>query len=682
MTFAAAVPGPDGQPLDQIRLAGVTATGHHGVLAHERTDGQVFSADVVLHLDTRAAASSDDLAQTVSYADVAHEVHDVLAGSPADLVETVAERIAAVVLAHPAVQAVDVRVHKPQAPIPVPFDDVAVVVRRDRSRPAVVPAAPAAQPAEAPAVAAAAPESSQPEPSQPEPLHPEPPQPEPAHPEPPHAPVPPAPVVAATAAEPVAPTPPADPLDATPAEPVEAVLALGANLGDAQVTLRQAVTDVDRLPGVQVMEVSPLARTAAVGGPEQPDYLNAVLVVRTTLSPRDLLRSTQQVEALHGRVREERWGPRTLDVDIVQYGTLVASAPDLELPHPRAQERAFVLVPWAEVAPDALLGGRGGGPVGQLAVTAPDRAGIRWLALDWLTGPTQSTGQVSVGSDPAPSSPVPQSAPQGHDDAAYPAEAPEGTSGGAPVVAPAGEPYSEPYSEPYAEPYADPYTEEQQPAPEVAHPHAEPSAEPRREDPPAEARAAHDHPFGGSPFGPPEPEHPRAPRPFAPFATVTPDVAPHAPVPPAPDSSGPVSSGPVPSAPVPPAPAPPITSSFAPPAAPPTPAPEAYVPEVYTPEAYAPEAYAPETFAPEPVAPEPSAPEPFAQVAYVPEQPTPDQPASHPIASRPVRHEPVPPAPEPASHAGVPPLPGPFAPRPDAHPGPSLSQELYGEDDR
>ncbi|MFC7878096.1 2-amino-4-hydroxy-6-hydroxymethyldihydropteridine diphosphokinase [Isoptericola sp. NPDC057391] len=639
MTFAAAVPGPDGQPLDQIRLAGVTATGHHGVLAHERADGQVFSADVVLHLDTRAAASSDDLGRTVSYADVAQDVHDVLAGSPADLVETVAERIAAVVLSHEAVQAVDVRVHKPQAPIPVPFDDVAIVVRRDRARPPVVDAAPVAEPEE---VAVPVP---------------------PVAPVPPvegaevHAPVPPAPVAAAPV-EPAAPAeapapPPADPLDVTPAEPVDAVLALGANLGDAQVTLRQAVTDVDRLPGVQVMEVSPLARTAAVGGPEQPDYLNAVLVVRTTLSPRDLLRSTQQVEAQHGRVREERWGPRTLDVDIVQYGSLVVTAPDLELPHPRAKERAFVLVPWAEVAPDALLGGPGGGPVGQLAVTAPDRAGIRWLALDWLTGPTQSTGQVSAAAaDAAPSTPVPQSAPaepagqpvqEPADDAqashapeAYTPEAyapdtyapetyaapAEPASGGSPVV----EQYA---PEPYApEPYVPvpPSSEPPVVEPHVVEPHV---VEPRREDPPApEARAVVPDPFG------PDPDQPVLPRPFAPVGSPAPASAPphagpgddapepssHAPVPPAPASPFPAPADPSepPSGP----PAPPATSSFAPPA-------------------------------------------PAATSSFAPPAP---------------RHEPVPPAPAPV--ADLPAFPDPFAPLPEAHPGQAAPQERPGEDGR
>ncbi|AEG45356.1 2-amino-4-hydroxy-6-hydroxymethyldihydropteridine diphosphokinase [Isoptericola variabilis] len=419
MTFSGAVPGPDGQPLDQIRLTGVTATGHHGVLAHERAEGQVFRADVVLHLDTRAAARGDDLAATVSYADVAEDVHDVLAGRPADLVETVAERIAAAALAYPAVHAVDVRVHKPQAPIAVPFDDVEVAIRRDRVRTPVVPAeAPAGEPEQAAQVepeAPTAPEQAEADSHEPAAER----APVTAVPAPPAPPAPPVTGVPAFDPEPlgVVPAPPEepepvrDPLDVAPDEPVEVVIALGANLGEAQATLRQAVTDIDRIAGLQVMEVSPLARTAAVGGPEQPDFLNAVLLARTTLSPREVLHACQRVEEQHGRVREERWGPRTLDVDIVQYGTLVATADDLELPHPRARERAFVLVPWAEVAPDAVLHGLGGGPVAQLAATAPDRSGIRWLALDWLADP-QDTVAPAPPAPPAPGTgPVPSSAP-------------------------------------------------------------------------------------------------------------------------------------------------------------------------------------------------------------------------------------------------------------------------------
>jgi dihydroneopterin aldolase/2-amino-4-hydroxy-6-hydroxymethyldihydropteridine diphosphokinase len=176
-----------------------------------------------------------------------------------------------------------------------------------------------------------------------------------------------------------------DQLDVAPDAPVEVVLAIGSNLGAAQDTLRDAVAEIGAIPGVELVAVSALARTAPVGGPEQPDFLNAVLIARTTLSPRDLLRATAGVEQAHGRERTVHWGPRTLDVDIIVYGAVSAVTDDLELPHPRAHERAFVLQPWAQVQPDAVLHGLGGGPVAALAATAPDKDGVRWLALDWLT---------------------------------------------------------------------------------------------------------------------------------------------------------------------------------------------------------------------------------------------------------------------------------------------------------
>lgn len=118
---------------DQIAITGIRATGYHGVYEHERRDGQEFIADVVLSLSLRAAAASDDVAETVHYGEVAEKVAAILAGDPVDLIETVAERIAAAVLGWPLVEAVRVTVHKPAAPIPVPFDDVAVTVERSRS---------------------------------------------------------------------------------------------------------------------------------------------------------------------------------------------------------------------------------------------------------------------------------------------------------------------------------------------------------------------------------------------------------------------------------------------------------------------------------------------------------------------------------------------------------------------
>jgi dihydroneopterin aldolase len=117
---------------DRIELHGLRIRGYHGVLPEERRDGQLFGVDVLLETDVTAAASSDDLAHTVDYATVARQVEAIVAGAPVDLIETLAVRIADSCLAQPGVQAVDVAVHKPHAPIGLPFDDVVVRVRRTR----------------------------------------------------------------------------------------------------------------------------------------------------------------------------------------------------------------------------------------------------------------------------------------------------------------------------------------------------------------------------------------------------------------------------------------------------------------------------------------------------------------------------------------------------------------------
>jgi dihydroneopterin aldolase len=118
--------------LDRVELVGLRATGRHGVLAHETALGQTFVVDVTLHLDTSEAAATDDLAATVDYGTVAQDVVAVVTGEPVQLIETLAQRIADVALGPARVQAVDVRVHKPEAPISVPFDDVIVTIRRER----------------------------------------------------------------------------------------------------------------------------------------------------------------------------------------------------------------------------------------------------------------------------------------------------------------------------------------------------------------------------------------------------------------------------------------------------------------------------------------------------------------------------------------------------------------------
>jgi 7,8-dihydroneopterin aldolase/epimerase/oxygenase len=120
--------------VDEITLTGIRAFGYHGVYADERREGQEFVVDATLHLPTAAAAASDDVADTVHYGELAEKIAAVVAGEPVNLLETLAQRIADVVLADPRVLLAEVTVHKPQAPIAVPFDDVSVTIRRARPR--------------------------------------------------------------------------------------------------------------------------------------------------------------------------------------------------------------------------------------------------------------------------------------------------------------------------------------------------------------------------------------------------------------------------------------------------------------------------------------------------------------------------------------------------------------------
>lgn len=167
-----------------------------------------------------------------------------------------------------------------------------------------------------------------------------------------------------------------------------AVLSVGSNLGDRLGTLQGCVHAIGGLADTEVPAISPVYETAPVGGPAQPDYLNAVLAVRTVLGPRALLAATQGIEADFGRVRAERFGPRTLDIDIISYDGEVSDDPVLTLPHPRAHERAFVLAPWHDLDPDARLPGHG--PVAALlaaVLAAGGQDGVR-PRPDLILGPS------------------------------------------------------------------------------------------------------------------------------------------------------------------------------------------------------------------------------------------------------------------------------------------------------
>jgi 2-amino-4-hydroxy-6-hydroxymethyldihydropteridine diphosphokinase len=134
---------------------------------------------------------------------------------------------------------------------------------------------------------------------------------------------------------------------------MKAVISLGANIGDPKANLDLAVGLLRE--ATEVIAVSSYLQTKPVGGPEQPDYLNAVAIVESDLPARDLLALLNGIETAMGRTREIHWGPRVIDLDLIQYGGLLVQDEKLTLPHPRAHERRFVLAPWFEIEPEAIL---------------------------------------------------------------------------------------------------------------------------------------------------------------------------------------------------------------------------------------------------------------------------------------------------------------------------------------
>ncbi|AQW51714.1 MULTISPECIES: 2-amino-4-hydroxy-6-hydroxymethyldihydropteridine diphosphokinase [Streptomyces] len=152
-----------------------------------------------------------------------------------------------------------------------------------------------------------------------------------------------------------------DAADVTLSNPKRAVISLGSNLGNRLETLQGAIDALEDTPGLRVKAVSPVYETDPWGVEPgtQATYFNAVVLIKTTLPPSSLLERGHAIEEAFERVRDERWGPRTIDVDIVAYQDVVSDDPRLTLPHPRAHERAFVLVPWNDVDPQAEVPGRG-----------------------------------------------------------------------------------------------------------------------------------------------------------------------------------------------------------------------------------------------------------------------------------------------------------------------------------
>jgi len=290
-----------------IELRGLTYRGRHGVFPAEREQGQAFRVD--LRLAYEPGSLEDDLDRAVDYGRVERLVAGHLEGEPVNLLETLADRVAAALLdAFPLLLHVEVTIHKPEAPLAGVFDDVAVTRRRRRV--------------------------------------------------------------------------------------VRASLGLGANLGDREAQLRSAVRALGSEPGVRIAGVSPLYETAPVGVEDQPPFLNAVLTVDTTLFPSELLAACKRAEGAAGRVPGVRWGPRPLDVDILLYGDLSLRGDDLEIPHPRLAERAFVLRPLLDLRPDAAL--PDGRPLASLAAATADQQVWRVAGPEWVLPPPARSPAVST----------------------------------------------------------------------------------------------------------------------------------------------------------------------------------------------------------------------------------------------------------------------------------------------
>ncbi|MWV48813.1 2-amino-4-hydroxy-6-hydroxymethyldihydropteridine diphosphokinase [Rathayibacter sp. VKM Ac-2803] len=188
------------------------------------------------------------------------------------------------------------------------------------------------------------------------------------------------------------------------------VLALGGNLGDRLAHLSDAVRALATTPGVRVLAVSKVVESPAwkLEGVDRdaPAYFNAVVTASTTLEPDDLLAATSAIELAGGRLRgegEERWGDRTLDIDVIAMGGVTRDDPHLTLPHPRAHERAFVLEPWLDVEPSAVL--PGAGPIADLRIRATDRVEDRPETIAWRSGASSGIAPTST----APGHPDPES---------------------------------------------------------------------------------------------------------------------------------------------------------------------------------------------------------------------------------------------------------------------------------
>jgi len=252
--------------VDRINIKDLEIIARHGVLPEEKVIGQKFLISAALHMDLRSAGVSDDFAKTLDYAQICCSIKTFVEDNKFNLIETVAERLAAMLLIeYPPLQKIWLEIKKPWAPISIPIETVSVEIERSRHF---------------------------------------------------------------------------------------AFISLGSNMGDRKAHLDFAVSELGRVQGCRVLDISNYINTVPYGYTEQDDFLNACLKLETLLTPHELLRLLLDIEIKAGRVRDVRWGPRTLDLDIVFYDDIVISDETLRIPHVEAHKREFVLIPLSEIAPN------------------------------------------------------------------------------------------------------------------------------------------------------------------------------------------------------------------------------------------------------------------------------------------------------------------------------------------
>ena len=254
--------------MDKINIKNLEVYAKHGVLSAEKDRGQKFLISAALYIDIRNAGKLDDLNKTLDYSEICRIIKDFVEDNTFSLIETVAERLAEILLTeNPLLQKIWLEIKKPWAPIAIPFETVSVEIERSRHT---------------------------------------------------------------------------------------AYIALGSNMGDREEHLNFAVSELEKSPGCSVLSVSSFIETAPYGYTEQDDFLNGCLKLETLLTPHELLDLLLDIEKKAGRVRDIRWGPRTLDLDIIFYDDIIISDDTLRIPHAQMHKRDFVLAPLNEIAPNAL----------------------------------------------------------------------------------------------------------------------------------------------------------------------------------------------------------------------------------------------------------------------------------------------------------------------------------------